>query len=210
MDDMDDERESPQGFLKLYLNDSQPLGQPILSNGVAGISLIDPPGLNRDGIQTRALFARQEEIDIVVFVVSAGDYLTKSAKSFLRNASNEKAYVFVAVNKFDQIKNKETCRRMVLEQIRELIPRTYEDANDLVHFMDSLVGKDDPSFEDLKAAIRSFVLVKGAKSKLNPVSTYLSHLLSDIELLVNANVIVAQEEMPLCGAGKDEEEPLST
>jgi len=99
---------------------------------------------------------------------------------------------------------------MVLEQIRELIPRTYEDANDLVHFMDSLVGKDDPSFEDLKAAIRSFVLVKGAKSKLNPVSTYLSHLLSDIELLVNANVIVAQEEMPLCGAGKDEEEPLST
>src|SRR5258708_13328528 len=83
---------------------------------------------------------------------------------------------------------------MVLEQIKELSPRTYEDANDLVHFVDSLVGKDDPSFEDLEASLRSFVLVKRAKSKLNPASTYLSNLLSDIELLLGANAIVAQAE----------------
>jgi hypothetical protein len=69
-----------------------------------------------------------------------------------KNASNEKAYVFVVVHKFNLIKNKEKCRRMVLEQVKELSPRTYEDANDLVHFVDSLEGKDDPSFEDLEAA----------------------------------------------------------
>jgi mitofusin len=190
---MDDE-ERPS-ILKLYLNDSRPLNQSLLNNGIVDISLIDAPGLNRDSVKTTALFARQEEIDVVVFVVSAENHLTESARNFLKNASNEKAYVFIVVNKFDQIKNKDKCRRMVLEQIKELSPRTYEDANDLVHFVDSLAGKDDPSFEELEASLRSFVLVKRAKSKLNPASTYLSNLLSDIELLVGANAIVAQAEI---------------
>jgi mitofusin len=191
---MDDE-ENSLGLLKLYLHDSRPLNQSLLNNGVVDISLIDAPGLNRDSLKTTALFSRQEEIDIVVFVVSAENHLTESAQSFLRSASNEKAYLFFVVNKFDQIKNKEKCRSMVLDQIREFSPRTYDDANDLVHFVDSLVGKDDPSFEDLEASLRSFVLGKRAKSKLYPAATYLSNLLSDIELLVGANAIVAQEEI---------------
>lgn len=190
-----DGEETPLGLLKLYLHDSRPLNQSLLNNGVVDISLIDAPGLNRDSIKTTAVFSRQEEIDIVVFVVSAENHLTESAQSFLRNASNEKAYLFFVVNKFDQIKNKEKCRSMVLDQIRESSPRTYDDANDLVHFVDSLVGKDDPPFEELEASLRSFVLGKRAKSKLNPAATYLSNLLSDIELLVGANAIVAQEEI---------------
>ncbi|KAI9507785.1 hypothetical protein F5148DRAFT_980885 [Russula earlei] len=195
LDSVMDDGESSRGMLKLYLNDSRPLSESLLNNGVVDITLIDAPGLNRDRLKTTALFARQEEIDVIVFVVSAENHLTESAQSFLRIASNEKAYLFIVVNKFDQIKNKEKCRRMVLEQIRELSPRTYEDANDLVHFVDSLAGNDDRSFEDLEGSLRSFVLFKRAKSKLNPVSTYLSNLLSDIELLVGANAIVAQEEI---------------
>jgi mitofusin len=191
---MDGEQNS-LGLLKLYLHDSRPLNQSLLNNGVVDISLIDAPGLNRDSFKTTALFSRQEEIDIVVFVVSAENHLTESAKSFLRSASNEKAYLFIVVNKFDQIKNKEKCRRVVLDQIREVSPRTYDVADDLVHFVDSLMGKDDPSFEDLEASLRSFVLNKRAKSKLNPAFTYLSNLLSDIELLVGTNAIVAQEEI---------------
>ena len=183
------------GLIKLYLHDSRPRSQSLLNNGVVDISLIDAPGLNRDSFKTMALFSRQEEIDIVVFVVSAENHLTESAQSFLRNASNEKAYLFIVVNKFDQIKNKEKCRRVVLDQIREVSPRTYDNAHDLVHFVDSQVSEEDPSFEDLEASLRSFVLGKRAKSKLNPVSTYLSNLLSDIELLVGSNAIVAQEDI---------------
>lgn len=190
-----DEEENSLRLLKLYLHDPRPLNQSLLNNGVVDISLIDAPGLNRDSLKTTAVFSRQEEIDIVVFVVSAENHLTESAQSFLRNASNEKAYVFVVVNKFNQIKNKEKCREKVLDQIKELSPRTYDDADDLVHFVDSLVFEDDPSFEDLEASLRAFVLGKRAKSKLNPASTYLSHLLSDIELLMGANAIVAQEEI---------------
>ena len=190
-----DEEDNSLRLLKLYLHDSRPLNQSLLNNGVVDISLIDAPGLNRDSLKTTAVFSRQEEIDIVVFVVSAENHLTESAQSFLRNASNEKAYVFVVVNKFNQIKNKEKCRDGVLKQISELSPRTYDNANELVHFVDSLMREDDPSFEDLEASLRTFVLGKRAKSKLNPASTYLSNLLSDIELLMGANAIVAQEEI---------------
>ena len=85
---MDDE-ERPRSILKLYLDDSRLLNQSLLNNGVVDISLIDAPGLNRDNIKTTSLFARQEEIDVVVFVDSAENHLTESARNFLRNASNE-------------------------------------------------------------------------------------------------------------------------
>lgn len=137
-------------LLKCYCRDRRGAQESLLRNGVVDISLIDAPGLNRDSLKTTALFARQEEIDIIVFVVSAENHFTLSAKEFLWNASNEKAYVFVVVNKFDQIKNKDKCKRLVLEQIKQLSPRTYNDAEELVHFVDS----EDvfPSMDDAAAA----------------------------------------------------------
>lgn len=186
-------------MIKVYLADTRAPTESLLNNGVVDISLIDAPGLNRDSLKTTAVFARQEEIDVVVFVVSAENHFTLSAKEFLWNASNEKAYIFIVVNKYDQIKNKEKCRRLVLEQIKQLSPRTYEDSENLVHFVDSasalLPFAANPAFDDLEQSLRSFVLVKRSRSKLQPVSTYLSNLLSDIELLAGANAIVAESEL---------------
>ena len=91
---------------------------------------------------------------------------------------------------------------------QELSPRTYEDANDLVHFVDSLEGKDDPSFEDVEAALPSFVLVKRVKSKFNPASAYLSNLITDIELFVGANFIVAQAEIAHAKGDLDAVRPI--
>lgn len=193
------DNETAQPMIKLYLADTRAPSESLLNNGVVDISLIDAPGLNRDSIKTTAVFARQEEIDVVVFVVSAENHFTLSAKEFLWNASNEKAYLFIVVNKYDQIKNKDKCRRLVLEQIKELSPRTYEDAEDLVHFVDSASALQpftaNPAFDDLEQSLRSFVLVKRSKSKLQPVSTYLCKLLADIELLAGANAIVADSEL---------------
>jgi mitofusin len=150
-------------------------------------------------LKTTAVFARQEEIDVVVFVVSAENHFTLSAKEFLWNASNEKAYLFIVVNKYDEIKNQEKCRRLVLEQIKQLSPRAYEDAEDFVHFVDSASALQpftaNLSFDNLEQSLRSFILVKRSKSKLQPVSTYLSNLLSDIELLAGANAIVVDSEL---------------
>jgi mitofusin len=91
LDHIMDDEERPWSILKLYLSDSRPLNQSLLNNGVVDISLIDAPGLNRDSVKTTALFARQEEIDVVVFVVSVENHLTESARNFLKTASNEKA-----------------------------------------------------------------------------------------------------------------------
>lgn len=204
------ENENEQQMLKVYLSDARPSTESLLSNGVVDISLIDAPGLNRDSVKTTAVFARQEEIDVVVFVVSAENHFTLSAKDFLFTASNEKAYLFIVVNKYDQIRDKAKCRRLILEQIKQLSPRTFDDAEDLVHFVDSATAfqNSTPSFNDLESALRSFVLVKRAKSKLTPATTYLAHLLSDVDLLVGANAIVAQAELEKARTDLDRSRPV--
>jgi mitofusin 2 len=212
LEDIVDENENSQQILKVYLSDARSPAESLLQNGVVDISLIDAPGLNRDSLKTTALFARQEEIDVVVFVVSAENHFTLSAKEFLWNASHEKAYIFVVVNKYAQIRNKEKCRRLVLEQIKQLSPKTYEDAENLVHFVDSSqvmdVANAPPSFDNLESCLRSFVLTKREKSKLAPASTYLTKLLSDIDLLAGANAIVAHTELERAKADLDRARPV--
>ena len=206
------ENENGQQILKVYLCDPRSPAPSFLHNGVVNISLIDAPGLNRDSVKTTAVFARQEEIDVVVFVVSAENHFTLSAQEFLKTASNEKAYLFIVVNKFEGIRDKKKCRRLVLEQVKALSPRTYEDAADLVHFVDSASTtcppSEEESFKILESALRTFVLTKRAKSKLQPASTYLTRLLSDVNLLVCANTIIAQSEVTKAEEDLSKSRPL--
>lgn len=122
---------------KVYVKDIRTIDQSLLNNGVVDISIIDAPGLNSDSLKTTAVFARQEEIDVVVFVVSAANHFTLSAKEFIWNAAHEKAYIFIVVNGFDNIRDKERCQRMILEQVAGLSPRTFKESSELVHFVSS-------------------------------------------------------------------------
>ncbi|OKL58296.1 hypothetical protein UA08_06599 [Talaromyces atroroseus] len=122
---------------KVYVKDVRTIDQSLLNNGVVEIALIDAPGLNSDSVKTTAIFARQEEIDVVVFVVSAANHFTLSARDFIMSAAHEKAYMFMVVNGFDNIRDKERCQRMILEQIAKLSPHTYKDSEELVHFVSS-------------------------------------------------------------------------
>lgn len=122
---------------KVYVKDIRAIDQSLLNNGVVDISIIDAPGLNSDSLKTTAVFARQEEIDVVVFVVSAANHFTLSAKEFIWSAAQEKAYLFIVVNGFDNIRDKERCQRMILEQVANLSPRTFKESSELVHFVSS-------------------------------------------------------------------------
>ena len=122
---------------KIYVKDTRPIDESLLNNGVVDISLIDAPGLNSDSLKTTAVFARQEEIDVVVFVVSAANHFTLSAKEFIWNAAHEKAYIFIVVNGYDNIKDKRRCQKMVLDQVANLSPRTFKESSELVHFVSS-------------------------------------------------------------------------
>ncbi|KAF3930486.1 hypothetical protein ABW19_dt0200386 [Dactylella cylindrospora] len=186
---------------KVYVEDKRPVEQSLLRNGVVDIALIDAPGLNMDSLQTTAVFARQEEIDVVVFVVSAENHFTLSAKEFLWNAANEKAYLFIVVNRFDNIRHKERCQRMILQQIANISPSTYNDSADLVHFVSSnavIDGKDPDKghdFDNLESSLRGFVLDKRARSKLGPAKSYLLNLLQDLENLAVVNQNIAGREL---------------
>ncbi|KAK3166738.1 hypothetical protein OEA41_009863 [Lepraria neglecta] len=122
---------------KVYVKDVRTIDESLLNNGVVDISIIDAPGLNSDSLKTTAVFARQEEIDVVVFVVSAANHFTLSAKEFIWNAAHEKAYIFIVVNGFDNIRDKARCERIILEQVANLSPRTFKESSELVHFVSS-------------------------------------------------------------------------
>ncbi|KAI9711761.1 MAG: mitofusin [Bogoriella megaspora] len=122
---------------KIYVKDIRAVDESLLNNGVVDIALIDAPGLNSDSLKTTAIFARQEEIDVVVFVVSAANHFTQSAKEFIFNAAREKAYIFMVVNGFDNIKDKKRCEEMILKQVAHLSPATFKESSELVHFVSS-------------------------------------------------------------------------
>ena len=122
---------------KVYVKDIRSVNESLLNNGIVDISIIDAPGLNSDSLKTTAVFARQEEIDVVVFVVNAANHFTLSAKEFIWNAAMEKAYLFIVVNGFDNIRDKERCQRLILEQVAHLSPRTFKESSELVHFVSS-------------------------------------------------------------------------
>ncbi|KAI1320465.1 mitofusin [Mortierella claussenii] len=189
--------------LKVYCTDRRLVNDSLLHNGVVDIALIDSPGLNRDSVKTTALFARQQEIDVVVFVVSAENHFTLSGKEFLWNAANEKTHIFIVVNRFDSIRDKERCKRVILDQIKQLSAKTYEDADELVHFVSAgsclpeiIQGGELPAdFLRLEECLRSFVLEKRCKSKLAPAKVYLENILSDVSILSESNRQMAADEL---------------
>jgi mitofusin len=122
---------------KVYVKDARTIDESLLNNGVVDIALIDAPGLNMDTTKTTAIFARQEEIDVVVFVVSATNHFTQTSTEFIRAAAAEKAYLFVVVNGYDTIRDKERCQKLILNQIRTLSPDTFKESAELVHFVSS-------------------------------------------------------------------------
>lgn len=221
------------GLVKVYLEDSRaPISSTVTSvvdheisaeveaatnssfirNGIVSISLIDGPGLNQDTSLTTQVFSRQSEIDVVVFMVSADNGLTQSAKEFLFNAALEKAYIFIVVNKWKSIRDKVKCRRRVMEDIKSFSPRTYEKRDELVHFVEAAAvveelssssteenkkpssNPEDESFANLEESLRSFLLLKRLISKLDPSKNYLSNLLTDLANVAQLNIEAADLE----------------
>lgn len=174
-------------LIRLYVKDSRSIDQSILHNGVVDITLIDAPGLNTSTMQTTSIFSQQQEIDVIVFVVSAENHFTLSAKEFILSSAREKSHIFIVVNKFDNIRNQERCRRLISEQLSRLSPGTYDDLNELVHFVSSCEKEYESMFARMEAALRSFVLHNRAKSKLLPAKTYLVNLLHDIYRVCEAS-----------------------
>ncbi|QLL30857.1 hypothetical protein HG536_0A06720 [Torulaspora globosa] len=197
-------------LLKVYIkDDKRPPETSLLRNGTVDISLIDSPGLNMDSVQTAEVMSRQEEIDLVIFVVNAENQLTLSAKDFIALASREKKFMFFVVKKFDRIRDKQRCKDLVLKQIRELSPETHKSSSQFIHFLSNNSGADpfgdppsdsddeyegNPDFDHLENSLRNFVLKKRSTSKLLPAKTYLCKLLSDVGEISRFNMEIYQKE----------------
>lgn len=200
LDDLDHlvHEDQTWSLLKVYLHDERDPAHSILCNGIVDTCLIDAPGLNVDVNTTTEVFGRQEEIDLVIFVVSAENHFTQSSKEFVENTSREKSLVFIVVNNYDKIRDKGRCKTRIMNQIRDLVPETHKGAGDFVHFVnsnndpvdpdDNPHGPDSPDFDQLEARLRNFVLEKRSISKLAPARNYLTNTLGDLVILSKANV----------------------
>ncbi|KAK4513571.1 uncharacterized protein ATC70_005575 [Mucor velutinosus] len=179
----------PYKMLNIYTarNQQALTQQSLLHNDLVNVALIDSPGLNTDSLKTTSIFARQEEIDVVVFVVSAENHFTLSGKEFLMNAAQEKKHIFIVVNRFDNIRDKERCKRLILQQIELVSPSTFAQAKELVHFVSAAHHTNDPDFANLEQSLRSFVLFNRSVSKLVPAKHYLQNVLQDVHILATAN-----------------------
>ncbi|ODQ66021.1 hypothetical protein NADFUDRAFT_46567 [Nadsonia fulvescens var. elongata DSM 6958] len=204
-------------ILKVYVHDTRSQDKSLLRNGVVDIALIDGPGLNLNSFHTTQVFARQEEIDLVVFVVSATNQITQSAIEFITSAANEKSFIFIVVNKFDVVRDKTRCVKRIMDQIADISPATHKGSRDFVHFVSSenIVknfprnesnpgddgsdddnddnGNQDPDFDRLENSLRDFVLEKRCLSKLAPAKTYLLNAITDITTLSLVNKNKADE-----------------
>ncbi|PWA01523.1 hypothetical protein BB558_002357 [Smittium angustum] len=190
------ENEKMYQQVKIYTKDNRDSNDSLLHNGNVDISLIDSPGLNRDSIKTTQLFARQEEIDVVVFVVNAENHFTLSGQEFMASAGKEKAHIFVVVNRFDAIKRKEKCKAMIMDQISQLSPETFEEADNLVHFIsarDMVSGSVKPSheFEEMESRLKWWTLEQRFKSKLAPAQRYILKVLGDLAIISDENTSIA-------------------
>lgn len=206
-------------LLKVYVLDFRTAEESLLGNGVIDINLIDAPGLNMDSYQTTQVFSRQEEIDLVIFVVNAENHFTLSAKEFIATAAAEKRYVFIVVNRFDNIRDKNKCKSKILDQVKNLSPDTFKDSKDFVHFVSSSDiplsapsgggdgGDDndpdgnsphyaDPNFDNLEASLRKFILDKRSISKLLPAKNYLTNILGDLKILstINQDIYITEQK----------------
>ncbi len=165
------------------------------------VSIIDSPGLNSDLFKTTSVLTKQPDIDVVVFVVNAANHLTLSAREFLERTVSEKDHIFFVINKMDEIMNSEKCRRIILEQIKSVSPKTWNEATELVHFISAkgfLSNIDQTwisSFLELETCLRSFIVENRTKSKLLPIYTYLGRLASDLLFILQNNIDRAESNL---------------
>ena len=210
------EETSQYRLWKLYCDDNhgEEQGKSLLNNGLVDLVLIDSPGLNRDFTQTMAVFSQHEEIDAVIFVVNSENHFTLSGVEFLGEAQKEKPHIFIVVNRFDVIADKERCQENIIRQIKDLLPETAKCASELVHFVSAreFIRQElqnghseskSPSadqqnykeaFDNLELCLRSFLLEKRTKTKLFPAKTYISNLIHDISLIVDYNSTTLNNE----------------
>lgn len=191
------DEEIPYKMLNVYNTRNNELltKESLLHNDLVDVALIDSPGLNTDSVKTTSVFARQEEIDVVVFVVSAENHFTLSGKEFLSNAAQEKKHIFIVVNRFDNIRDKERCKRLILQQIELVSPATFAQADELIHFVSAAHHADSPDFARLEQSLRSFVLHNRSLSKLVPAKNYLYNVLRDIYFLATVNEDKSKETL---------------
>lgn len=147
-------------------------------------TIIDSPGLNSDSLATTALFAKQDDIDLIIFVIDACNHLTLSAQEFLTSVSRAKQGVFFIVSKIDMIKSLKKCEQAIIKQLSNIFP----DKSDYLKFtyFFNFTFCDTSNLNALKNAIKEFVSNNYFELKVIPLAKSLCGSLEKLSSIFNS------------------------
>ncbi|KAI7865523.1 P-loop containing nucleoside triphosphate hydrolase protein [Spinellus fusiger] len=152
-------------YYRVYVHDKHTPDTSLLKHDLATIRWIDSPGLNA-GIDTG-----QADVDAIVLVISAHDHLSLSAKHLVHTVYKKKIPLFIIVNKFDTVVDKERCKHTILSQINAI-------SHDPIHFLPSLHPTD---LQCLETHLLHFAVQHRLHTKLIPARNYLISLLTHLK-----------------------------
>jgi predicted GTPase len=76
------------------------------------VHIIDSIGLNTNVDETRSLFRKQQEVDVLIFIIDARYGLTESSPNMMKSYCEERTQIFIIITHLDCVCFcKGTCHR---------------------------------------------------------------------------------------------------
>jgi GTP-binding protein EngB required for normal cell division/copper chaperone CopZ len=195
--------------IKLYI-DYRRIDNNFLNNIERKVHIIDSVGLNTSADETRFLFKKQQEIDVLILIIDARNGLTESSTNIMRSYCEKRTQLFVIITHFDGVcickkgkcyrSCKEDCKQKIMDIIKRISPKTVESANELIHCVNptlvpmwddesgGVVGEMPPEWAYMEAYLHIFIYDQFDFHKLSPIKNYLQKLMHDAILISKLNL----------------------
>jgi GTP-binding protein EngB required for normal cell division len=197
-------------IIKVYV-DHRRVHTNFLGNNERKVRIIDSVGLNTDTYETLSLFKKQQEIDVLIFIIDARYGLTESSKNMMKSYCEDRTQLFVVITHLDcvcickrgkcQRSCKEDCKQRMINAIKEISPETVKLADKLIHCVNptkvpmwddassSVVGEMPSEWSTMETCLHTFIYDQFDFHKLSPIVNYLQKVMHDIKLLASLNAV---------------------
>jgi GTP-binding protein EngB required for normal cell division/glycine cleavage system H lipoate-binding protein len=197
--------------IKVYVDHSQ-VNANLLFNRECKIHIIDSFSLNTSVDKMHSLFKKQQNVDVLIFVIDARHGLTESSRNIVKNYCRETAPIFIIITHLDCVcccgdicrkSCREVCKQRIMDTIKEISSVTFASADKLVHCVNPTLIWDNNSgnvveqipseWKYMEKCLHIFIYDQFHFHKLSPIKNYLQMLMHDVILfsLLNETIVAA-------------------
>jgi mitofusin len=173
-----------------------------------GAHIIDSVGLNTGTDATRSLFEKQQEIDVLIFIIDARYGLTESSTNMMRRYCEDRTQLFIVITHLDCVCDcedkcsescEEVCKQKIMDAIKKISPETYESTKKLIHCVnptlvpiwdaksDNVMEEIPSEWTNMETCLHTFINNQFDFHKLCPIKIYLKKVMHDVILISQLN-----------------------